>query len=106
MQIAGDFRDSIGTRAMRRRSQTCDAAKVFHGVSDPLIVCRHYHRVDSTRVRRTPVDVLDHRTAGDLSEWFSRESSRVVAGGNDCDRGGVCCSFEGITERDRVHGES
>jgi hypothetical protein len=52
------------------------------------------------------VDVLDHRTTGDLCEWFSRESSRGVAGGNDGDRGDVCCSFEGITERDRVHGES
>jgi hypothetical protein len=91
---------------MRRGSHPGESAEALHRVGDTSIVCRHDHRVDSSRVRGTPVDVLDHRTAGDLCEWFSRESSRVVAGRNDCDRRDVCCSFEGITERDRVHGES
>jgi hypothetical protein len=62
-----------------------DSAEAFHSVDDTLIVGGHDDRIDATGLRGAPVDVLDHRSAGDFFEWFSRESCRRVTGGNDGD---------------------
>ena len=70
----GGLRDAIGAGAVSGLRETDDAAEGFHGARDPLVIGGHDDRIDAVGCRRTTVDVLDHRTASDVSENFSGES--------------------------------
>ena len=50
-----------------------DAAEALDGRGDPLVVGRDDHGVDAARRRGAPVDVLDHRPAGDVGERLAGE---------------------------------
>ena len=58
---------------MIRARHPRDAAETLHGVGDALIVGRDDDCVNAMGVRRTAIDVLDHRPAGQISERFSGE---------------------------------
>jgi hypothetical protein len=83
-----------------------DATEAFHRFGHARVVGGNDHGVNAARSRGAAEDVLDHRPAVDFCEWFSGESCRTVAGGNNRDCGHLCRPFEWITERNRVHGES
>jgi hypothetical protein len=84
-QVARCFGDAIGAGAVTGLRQPDDAAERFHRVGNPLVVGRNDNGIDTTGVGGAPVDVLNHWSADDVSENFSRETRRIVAGGNDGD---------------------
>ena len=98
----GHFRDAIGAGAMRPRASSARCRRSFDRRRDPLVVGGDDDRIDAARRGGAAIDVLDHRTAGDVSERLARKTGRVVSGGDDGDdlwRGGVFCRKDSETRQ-------
>ena len=52
---------------------------------NPLVVSGDDDRIDAARRGGAAIDMLDHGTAGDISERFSRQTYSVVSSGDDGD---------------------
>jgi hypothetical protein len=92
---------------MRRARHHGDAAKTSHSGHDSLVIGRYHDRTNAARLSGAPIDVLHHRTTGDISQRFAGQPCGVVSSGDDGDYlRGRACAVEGIREPDRVHDES
>ena len=85
--VRRDLRDAVGAALMRRRGHPRIAAERQDGAMDALVVGRHDHRGDRPCGSGAPVDVFDHRAAGNLGEGFAREPGRLISRGDDGDCG-------------------
>jgi len=104
-QVVCNLRDAIGARPVCSLGHPDDAAKALDCGGNPFIVRRNDHGVDPACVGRAAIDVLDHRTARDLSERLARKSRRGESGGDDSDSAKGRRSQERIEKRNRGHGE-
>ena len=104
-EVVRNLGDAIGARPVCRLGHPHDAAKVLDCGGNPLVVRRNDHGIDPACVGRAAIDVLDHRTAGDLSERLARKSRRGESGGDDSDSARGRRSQERIEKRNRGHDE-
>jgi hypothetical protein len=74
LQIDRDFGDPIESTLMHRARHPRDSTKPLDGLRNPRIIGGNDRGINARRRCRTPIDVLDHRSAGDLCEWFAWES--------------------------------
>jgi hypothetical protein len=72
---------------MGRRGHDGVAAEVLDRLEDPSIVGGHDDAHDRRRRGGTPIDVLDHGTAGDVGQGLARKAARLVSRGDDGDSG-------------------
>ena len=106
-QGGGDLRQTIGARGMRgighaaRLAAEASTASAMRSSSVATIT-----RVDARAAEARAIDVLDHRTAGDVDERFSGEAGRVVSRGESARRRMRSQLGGTIPDRNRGHGES
>jgi hypothetical protein len=62
-----------------------DAAEASYRRRNPLVVGGDDDRIDAARRGGASIDMLDHGSAGDVSERFPRQTYSVVSGGDDGD---------------------
>jgi hypothetical protein len=90
---------------MRGLCQSRDAAEFLDRGCDSLIIGCHDHGIDATRFGRASVDVLDHRTTGNVGKRLPGESRRAESGRDDNDSAEGRRSQEWIEKRNRGHVE-
>jgi hypothetical protein len=106
-QPGGHLRNAIGPGAMGGLGHHRNSAEFLHSRRYSVVVSGDHDRPHSSRGRRAPINMFDHRFAADVRERFAGKTRGVVAGGDDGDdlwRGE--CSVERIRKSDRVHDES
>jgi hypothetical protein len=79
------FRDAIGARPMPCARHHRDAAEASYRRRNPLVVGGDDYRIDAARRGGASINMLDHGTAGDVGERFSRQTYGVVSSGDDGD---------------------
>ena len=81
------------------------AAERHHGVVYALIVGRDENGRRPDSARGTAVHVFNHWQSCNLGEGLSRQTGRVIAGGNYDDSSGGRSDGRGTLGSSRVHGE-
>ena len=73
-QIRRDFGQAIGSGAVIGARHTYGAAEGCDGIRDALVIGGDDHLANPARASRATVDVLDHRTTGDVGERLGWKS--------------------------------
>jgi hypothetical protein len=99
-ELRRDFGDAVGAGAMIRPCHPGLAAERLDGPDNAFVVGGDEHAIDRPRPRRSQINVLDHRPAGDQGQRLTGEARRLEASRDDGDCGGM------LRGRNREHDES